>query len=224
MIAMSMKPQTAYDMIIEDAIIAGMRGAFPPEVAVPLCTTLFDEGIRVFEITMNSEKPIEAMRAVKEALGDGACVGMGTVLDVDTARKVIREGADFVVSPAFQSDVVTYVAGHDCLMIPGVITPSEAVAAWEMGVKMLKLFPIGSLGVDYFKALFGPLDHMKFTCNGSMNADNAREFIQAGAVAAGMSGWLTGDGTWTDSKLRSRARVLINAVATARGLPEIHEA
>ena len=105
----------------------------------------------------------------------------------------------------------------DLLVAPGVATPSEAVAAWEMGVKLLKIFPIGALGIDYFKAMFGPLDHMKFMCNGGMDADNAREFIQAGAIAVGMAGWLSGDGTWPESRLRSRARVLVNAVVSGQG-------
>jgi 2-keto-3-deoxy-6-phosphogluconate aldolase len=86
-----------------------------------------------------------------------------------------------------------------------------------MGVKLLKIFPIGALGIDYFKAMFGPLDHMKFMCNGGMDADNAREFIQAGAIAVGMAGWLSGDGTWPESRLRSRARVLVNAVVSGQG-------
>jgi 2-dehydro-3-deoxyphosphogluconate aldolase/(4S)-4-hydroxy-2-oxoglutarate aldolase len=157
------------------------------------------------------------MQAVKARFGDAACVGMGTVLDVETAKRVIDAGADFIVSPAFQPEVVEFVLSQGVFMAPGVITPSEAVAAWSMGVKMLKLFPIGSLGLDYFKAMFGPLDHMKFMCNGGMNDNNAGDLIKAGAVAVGMASWLTGDGSWTDSRLRSRARVLVNAVAVARG-------
>lgn len=213
-----MSPQEAYDMIEDGAIIAGTRGAFPPEVALQVCSVLLDEDIDVFEFTMNSEKPIEAMQAVKQEFGEETCVGMGTVLDVETAKRVIDAGADFIVSPVYQPPVVEYVMSQDVLVVPGVITPSEAQNAWEMGVKLLKLFPIGALGVDYFKAMFGPLNHLKVTCNGAMNADNAREFVQAGAIAAGMSGWLTGDGTWTDSRLRSRARILVNAIASAQGI------
>lgn len=213
---MTMSAQQAYDVIEAGGIVAGVRGAFVPEIAVKTCGILKDEGINCFEMTMNSLDPIAAMQAVKAEFGEDACVGMGTVLDVETAKRVLDAGADFVVSPAFQPEVVEYIIGQDVLMAPGVTTPSEALAAWEMGVKLLKLFPIGALGLDYFKAMFGPLNHMNFMCNGAMNDENAREFIQAGAVAAGMSGWLTGDATWTDSKLRSRARILVNAVESAR--------
>ena len=214
---MARSAQEVYNLIEREIIVAGTRGMFPPDVAVKVCGALLEEGIKIFEITMNSVQPIEAMQAVQKEFGNEVCVGMGTVLSVETAKRVIGEGAEFVVSPAFQPDVVKYVLGKDILVAPGVATPSEAVEAWEMGVKLLKLFPIGALGLDYFKAMFGPLDHMKFMCNGGMDADNAREFIQAGAIAVGMAAWLTGDGTWPESRLRSRARVLVNAVVSGQG-------
>jgi 2-dehydro-3-deoxyphosphogluconate aldolase/(4S)-4-hydroxy-2-oxoglutarate aldolase len=214
---MARNAQEVYKLIEREVIVAGTRGMFPPDVALKVCGALLEEGIKIFEITMNSVQPIEAMQAVQKEFGSDVCVGMGTVLSVEMARRVIGEGAEFVVSPAFQPDVVKFVLGQDILVAPGVATPSEAVAAWEMGVKLLKIFPIGALGIDYFKAMFGPLDHMKFMCNGGMDADNAREFIQAGAIAVGMAGWLSGDGTWPESRLRSRARVLVNAVVSGQG-------
>lgn len=213
---MSFSAETAYTFITDSGIVAGFRGAFLPDVALKHCHILMEEGINCFEFTMNSQEPIAAMQAVKAEFGESACVGMGTVLDVTTARQVLDADADFIVSPAFQPEVVSYILGQNILIAPGVTTPSEAVEAWSMGVKLLKLFPIGALGLTYFKAMFGPLNHMKFMCNGGMNDENAREFIQSGAVAAGMAGWLTGDSTWTDSRLRSRARILVNAVESAR--------
>ncbi len=216
-----MNSQAALDQIKAGGIVAGMRGAFPPDIALPVSEILMAEGISVFEMLMNSEAPIATMRALKAEYGDDACVGMGTVLDVNTAREVMDAGADFVVSPAFQPDVVREVMANDILMGPGVATASEAVAAWEMGVKLLKLFPIGALGIAYFSAIFGPLKHMTFMCNGAMDDHNAREFIQAGAVACGMGGWLVGDGSWSKSQLRSRARILVNAVQSTRDGVEV---
>lgn len=212
-----MDSQTALHWIKSDGIVAGMRGAFPPDVALRVSEVLMNEGIRCFELLMNSEAPIAAMRALKAEYGEEACVGMGTVLDVDSAETVIDAGADFVVSPAFQPDVVSAVMARDVLMGPGVATASEAVAAWDMGVPLLKVFPIGALGIEYFRAIFAPLSHMTFMCNGAMDDQNAREFLLAGAVACGMGGWLVGDGAWSKSQLRSRARILVNAVASVRG-------
>ena len=211
-----MDSQRALETIKAGGIVAGMRGAFPPDVALQISDTLMSEGINAFELMMNSQEPIAAMQALKAEYGEDACVGMGTVLDVDTAHEVIDAGADFVVSPAFQPDVVRAVLSRDVLIGPGVATPSEAVAAWDMGVKLLKLFPIGALGIEYYRAMFGPLKHMTFMCNGAIDDQNAREFIAAGAVACGMGAWLVGDGAWSKSQLRSRARILLNAVASAR--------
>ena len=207
-----MRSQEALQAITDSGIVAGMRGDFPPDIALRVSETLMNEGINVFELMMNSTEPIAAMQALKAEYGAEACVGMGTVLDAPTAEAVLDAGADFVVSPAFQPAVVEAVIARDTLMGPGVATASEAVAAWEMGAPLLKLFPIGALGIDYFEAIFGPLKHMRFMCNGAMDDQNAREFMRAGALACGMGGWLVGDGTWSRSRLRSRARILVNAV------------
>lgn len=212
-----MNSEQALKAIKSGGIVAGMRGAFPPDLALRVSEVLMREGINVFEMMMNSESPIAAMQAIKAEYGGDACVGMGTVLNVESAKAVLDAGADFVVSPAFQPEVVEAVMDRGVLMGPGVVTPSEAVAAWAMGVPLLKLFPIGALGIDYFEAMFGPLNHMTFMCNGAINDQNARAFLQAGAVACGMGGWLVGDGTWSKSQLRSRARILVNAVRSARG-------
>jgi 2-dehydro-3-deoxyphosphogluconate aldolase/(4S)-4-hydroxy-2-oxoglutarate aldolase len=212
-----MDSQTAYEFVERGSLMAGMRGHFTSDVALVTTAILIEEGINVFELTMNSEQPIAAMQAVKREYGSEACVGMGTVLDVQTAQRALDAGADFVVSPAFQPEVVETVIAANILIAPGVATPSEAVIAWGMGVPLLKLFPIGALGIEYFKAIFGPLDHMRFMINGAMNADNSFQFLQAGAVACGMAGWLTGDGTMSPDTIRSRARLLQDAVQMARG-------
>jgi 2-dehydro-3-deoxyphosphogluconate aldolase / (4S)-4-hydroxy-2-oxoglutarate aldolase len=211
-----MNIQTAYEFVERGAIMAGMRGKFTPDVALRVTGVLMEEGINVFEFTMNSVQPIEAMQAAKREYGADACVGMGTVLDTETARRVLDAGADFVVSPAFQPEVVSVVQAANVLVAPGVITPSEAVQAWGMGVKLLKIFPIGPLGIDYFKTLFGPLDHIKFMCNGGINPENARDFLKNGAVACGAGNWLTGDGTTPLDTIRKRAQMMRNAVEEAR--------
>ena len=211
-----MDVQEVYAFIEKDGLMAGMRGAFTPEVALATTATLLREGIHVFEFTMNSVQPIEAMQAVKQKYGDDACVGMGTVLSVENAKRVLDAGADFIVSPAFQPEVVETILKAQVFVAPGVMTPSECVAAWGMGVPLLKVFPIGAVGIDYFKAMSGPLGHMKFMCNGAMTAENARQFLRAGAVACGMAGWLTGDGTMLQDTIRRRAQLLREAVLTAR--------
>lgn len=212
-----MGAQATLDKMETQGIIAGMRGAFPPAEALRVAKVMTQYGINGFELTMNSEQPIEAMQAIKREYGDDVCVGMGTIFDIETAKRVLDAGADFVVSPAFQPKIVEVVMSADVLMAPGVITPTEAVTAWGMGVKLLKLFPIGVLGVEYFKNIFAPLNHMKFMCNGAVDADNIHQLIKAGAVMAGMGGWLTGGGkALSDEMLHHRAELIRNAVDSAK--------
>lgn len=212
-----MNADAVFNRFAEDGLMSGMRGNFPPDVALRTVEALHSEGIRLFEFTMNSVQPIEAMEAVKQRFSDEVCCGMGTVLDVAMANRALDAGADFIVSPAFSPAVVKTVMGRDILVAPGVITPTECVDAWNLGVKLLKIFPIGPLGVSYFKAVRGPLDHMEFMVNGGINPETTREFIEAGALVSGASSWLTGDGTWSAEKLRDRARQMRAAVAAGRG-------
>ncbi len=212
-----MNSQQGYEWLAKTKVMAGMRGAFDPDTAVKTAEILLKYDISVFEMTMNSSHPIAAMQAIKKAFGQDAVVGMGTVLNVEDAQRVLDAGADFVVSPAFQPAVVRVIQAADKLVAPGVATPSEAVAAWAMDVKLLKLFPIGALGLDYFKAMFGPLKHMKFMCNGAMHAENAHAFLQAGAVAAGMAGWLTGNGHTPLDMIHRRATQMQQAVKKLDG-------
>lgn len=211
-----MNAQSVYDILEARALLAGMRGDFPPETALRIVEVLVEEGINVFEFTMNSTDPLRTMQTVKQTFGDGVCAGMGTVLDVDTAKRVIDAGADFIMSPAFSPDVVQAALNADVLIAPGVITPTECVNAWAAGARLLKIFPIGPLGLDYFKSIRGPLNHIKFLANGGITGENTAAYLKAGAMCCGLSGWLTGDGTWPVDKIRERARQVVMAAAEAR--------
>lgn len=207
----------ALSMIEQGGLMAGMRGHFPPQTALGVTHALMNTGINVFEFTTNSAEPFEAMQAVKQEYGDEAVVGMGTILDADTARRALDLGADFVVAPSFDPEVVAAAHAAHVLAIPGVITPTECVNAWRTGAKLLKMFPIGNLGVEYFASIRGPLNHMKFICNGGMSDENAAAFLKAGASACGMAGWLTGDGRLPIETIRARALRLRAIVDEVRG-------
>lgn len=211
-----MNTETAYSYVERTGLMAGMRGYFPPENALQVTGALMAEGINVFEFTMNSDQALEAMQAAKREYGADACVGMGTVLDAETAKRVLDAGADFIVSPAFSPAVVAAAQAADVLVAPGVLTPTEIVDAWALGVKLLKIFPIGALGLDYFKTIRGPLDHVKLMCNGGTNDVTVRQFMEAGAVACGMANWLTGDGHMPLETIQLRARTLVQIVAEVR--------
>jgi 2-dehydro-3-deoxyphosphogluconate aldolase / (4S)-4-hydroxy-2-oxoglutarate aldolase len=217
-----MDAQTALDRIEQSGLMAGMRGKFPPDVALDVAQALlFSAQIDVFEFTMNSEQPIEAMQAVKRRHGSSVCAGMGTVLDAEMARRVIDAGGDYIIAPSFNREVIDVAQRAGVLVVPGVITPTEAVDAWATGAKLLKIFPIGVLGLEYFKSIRGPLSHIKFICNGGMTDENVGDFLKAGAVAAGMAGWLTGDGSMSLNLIEQRARTLREIVTSVRsGQPQ----
>ena len=213
-----MDTSTAFARIEQCGVVVVLRGSFPPESAPSVVETLIEAGLDVVEFTTNSAQALEAMQAVRAAFGADICAGMGTVLDADSARRALDAGADFMVAPSFSPAVVAAAQAADRLIAPGVITPTECVEAWALGVRLLKLFPIGSLGLDYFKTLRGPLNHMTFMCNGSVDDANAGDFIRAGAVACG-TGWPVGDGTWPLARVAERARRLRSVVDAARGVP-----
>jgi 2-dehydro-3-deoxyphosphogluconate aldolase/(4S)-4-hydroxy-2-oxoglutarate aldolase len=211
-----MNTETAYGYIKRCGLVAVMRGDFPAERALEIARVLVAEGINVFEMTMNSDGAIEAMQTIKHEFGEDVASGMGTVLDVQAATRALEAEPDFVVSPSFNPGVVKAAQAVDVLVAPGVITPTEIVDAWATGVKLLKIFPIGSLGLDYFKSIRAPLDHINMMCNGGTNDVTVREFMQAGAVACGMAGWLVGDGRMSQDTIRHRARTLRQIVDGVR--------
>ncbi|HLU09454.1 MAG TPA: bifunctional 4-hydroxy-2-oxoglutarate aldolase/2-dehydro-3-deoxy-phosphogluconate aldolase, partial [Oceanobacillus sp.] len=119
-----MDAQTAFDGVVRCGIMTAIRGNFPPPAALQLTETLLENGLNIFEFTMNSVQPLEAMQAAKAKYGDDAVVGMGTVLDADMAKRAIDAGADFIVSPSFSREVVEIAINAGVMVAPGVITPT----------------------------------------------------------------------------------------------------
>ena len=176
--------------IEETGIIAIVRGV-APEGILPLASALYDGGIRVIEVTCNSTRHLESISALKQEMGDKMYVGAGTVINPVMAQLVLDAGADFVLSPDFNPDVVSMVHEKQRLMIPAVMTPSEILQACRMGVDLLKLFPANSLGVNYMKEIQGPLDNLSLIPVGGITLDNTHDFAKAGAFAVGVGSALT---------------------------------
>lgn len=176
--------------IEETGMIAIVRGV-APEGILPLARALYDGGIRVIEVTCNSTRHLESISALKQEMSDKMFVGAGTVINPVMAQLVLDAGADFVLSPDFNPDVVTMVHEKQRLMIPAVMTPSEILQACRLGVDLLKLFPANSLGVNYMKEVQGPLDNLSLIPVGGITLENTRQFAKAGAFAVGVGSALT---------------------------------
>jgi 2-dehydro-3-deoxyphosphogluconate aldolase/(4S)-4-hydroxy-2-oxoglutarate aldolase len=147
-------------------------------------------GVEVMEVTFTVPKAHRVLETVADRLGDKILLGAGTVLDPETARIAMLAGAEFIVSPAVNLDVIRCCRRYDKLIFPGALTPTEVLAAWEAGADIVKIFPSEVTGPGYLKALGGPLPQIRLMPTGGVNLETAAAFLQAGACALGVGGSL----------------------------------
>ena len=198
------------------ALVAVMR-APDAQHFVPASTVLLEAGLTVFEYTLTTSGALAALTAARDAL-PGVVLGVGTVRTPDDLRAAADAGADFAVSQVFLPRLVETAAELGLCYVPGALTPTEIVSAWESGVPAVKVSPIGPLGgVDYLRELRGPLPDVALMPTGGVTVETASEYLRAGAVAVGVSGALFADAlTGGDlGALRERADRLVASVRPA---------
>ncbi|MFC6786239.1 bifunctional 4-hydroxy-2-oxoglutarate aldolase/2-dehydro-3-deoxy-phosphogluconate aldolase [Halobaculum halobium] len=179
-----MSTTDAFAAMRESGVVAVLRGA-QPETVVDTAEALVAGGVTALEVTADTAGATDMIATLSEALGDDALVGAGTVLDSETARAAIAAGAEFVVCPSFDEGVVETCNRYGVLCAPGVMTPTEAVNAYEAGADLVKVFPAKTVGPDHVAALKGPLGHLEIMPTGGVSPDNAADYIEAGAVCVG---------------------------------------
>ena len=173
-----------------------------------------DGGISILEITMTVPGAVELIEKVAKAYGDEVTVGAGTVLDPETAAACISAGAQFVVSPALNLETIACCKRHDIAVMPGALTPTEVVQAWNAGADFVKVFPAGAVGgPSYLKALKAPLPQIELVPTGGVSLKTAADFIKAGAAALGVGADLV---TGQASLTTERARQFVEIVREAR--------
>jgi len=143
-------------------------------------------GIRALEITMTTPNAVDIIRSLARKLNKDFLLGAGTVLDTTSAEQVIDAGAQFVVSPVLNIDVIRKAHEFDKPCLPGSFTPTEILTAWQNGADIVKIFPATALGPRFFKDIHGPLPDIKMTPTGGVDLDNAAKFIEAGACCLGV--------------------------------------
>lgn len=176
-------------------------------------------GVRVIEFTMTTPRALEVLAGASAAPG-ASIFGAGTVLDAETARAAILAGARFIVSPVLCPDVIRLCRRYDVPVIPGAMTPTEILRAWELGADMVKVFPAGVLGPRYLKDILAPLPQLRLIPTGGVTLENAGEYIRAGAIAVGVGGDLLDARAITEGRwpvLTERAAALVQRIAEARG-------
>jgi 2-dehydro-3-deoxyphosphogluconate aldolase/(4S)-4-hydroxy-2-oxoglutarate aldolase len=156
--------------------------------AVDVARALAAGGVTILEFTLTGQGALEAVTTTRKALGGAVCVGVGTVLKSEDAAAAIEAGAQFEVTPALRRPVIETCAKRNTLIVCGGQTPTELLDAYEAGAEMVKVFPARLGGSKFIRDVLAPLPFLKLVPTGGVSPDNAREFLEAGAVAVGIGG------------------------------------
>ncbi|WP_338540689.1 bifunctional 4-hydroxy-2-oxoglutarate aldolase/2-dehydro-3-deoxy-phosphogluconate aldolase [Paenibacillus tundrae] len=173
------------ETLLESRLVAIVRG-ISREAAVTAGQGMTEGGIRLMEVTLNTTGAHDIIADWRERHEGQAYVGAGTVLNVQMAREAVAAGAQFLVSPNVDLSVIEYAVEQGVEIWPGAMTPTEIVAAYEAGAKVVKLFPMASLGIPYLREIKAPLNHIPLLATGGANLDNIAEYYAAGAAAVGL--------------------------------------
>lgn len=175
--------------ILDGGVIAVVRAESGAEL-VPVVEALANGGVVAVEITFTVPNAIEVIAQVRKTLGDAVVLGAGTVLDPETARAALLAGAEYIVSPALNLDVIRLCRRYDKVVMPGAFTPTEVLQAWETGADIVKIFPADAVGPSYLKALRGPFPQIRVMPTGGVDLSTAEAFLRAGACCLGVGSQL----------------------------------
>lgn len=214
-----MDKQTVLSFIRDVGIVPVVRTS-SAESAVRAIEAIYAGGIRAAEITMTVPGAIKALEAVADQFGDKIVLGAGTVLDPESARIAMLAGAEFFVTPSLKPATIEMVKRYGKVMMPGALTPTEVLTAWEAGADIVKVFPCGNVGgPKYIKALKAPFPQIEMIPTGGVNLETAGEFLKAGACAVAVGAELVDAKTIKEGRyevFEERARKFLQVIAAAR--------
>jgi 2-dehydro-3-deoxyphosphogluconate aldolase/(4S)-4-hydroxy-2-oxoglutarate aldolase len=188
---------------------------------VEVVRALAEGGVTAAEVTFTVPDAIEVLGRVRKEVGDAVVLGAGTVLDPETARAALLAGAEFLVTPTVNLDVIRMARRYDKVVMPGAFTPTEVLSAWEAGADVVKVFPADVGGPNYLKALRGPLPQIRLMPTGGVDLTTAEAFLKAGACCLGVGGSLVEPkamATRDFGRLRELAARYAEVVRRFRGL------
>jgi 2-dehydro-3-deoxyphosphogluconate aldolase / (4S)-4-hydroxy-2-oxoglutarate aldolase len=174
---------TSLSQILENKIVAIVRGANPRDV-LKIATALRQGGIKILEITFNSQNALTVIKELVNEIGDQVLIGAGTILNPETAKAAIESGAKFIISPNANIETIKITKRFAAVSIPGAYTATEIVNAYDNGGDIIKVFPASN--AEYIETLRGPLSHIPMMPTGGINLENISAFQKAGAVAFGI--------------------------------------
>ena len=201
-----MPSKTTLQRLCDSRLVAILRSS-DAAVLIDAAEALAAGGIDAIEVTFTVPQPLRVLEAVANRLGDRTIVGAGTVLDAPTARAAILAGAQFVVSPGTNLEVVKLCRRYSVSVAPGAFTPTEILAAWEAGADLVKVFPCEVVGPAYLRAIRAPLPQIRLMPTGGVTLDTAAEFLKSGASVLGVGGALASSDTLASRNWEKLARV-----------------
>jgi len=205
---------------IKDIGIIPVVRATSADEAMRAIDAIREGGISVLEITMTVPGAVAVIEEVSKRYSSEALVGAGTVLDPEAARDCISAGARFIVSPALNLETIALCRESDVAVMPGALTPTEVVQAWNAGADLVKVFPAGAVGgASYIKSLKAPLPQIELIPTGGVSLKTAADFIKAGASALGVGADLVDIKAIREghqSLITERARQFLEIVKEAR--------
>ena len=202
----------------EKGIVAVVR-AKSSEQLIDVAKALQAGGVDCIEITMTTPDALQVISDCREAMGDAALIGVGSVLSATVANDAIAAGAQYVVSPIFKPEIIDAAHAAELPCVPGALTPTEAQLATDAGADLVKVFPGGRFGPTYLKDLLAPMPHLKLTPTGGVDLDTAADWIAAGAVTLGVGSALVTKAALSDGNFGEIERLAgeyVRIVAEAR--------
>jgi 2-dehydro-3-deoxyphosphogluconate aldolase/(4S)-4-hydroxy-2-oxoglutarate aldolase len=173
------------DEILDCGIVAVVRSPHAEQL-VDVARALADGGVRAIEITLTVPGALDVIREVARQMSGKIVLGAGTVLDAETARAAMLAGAEYIVAPTLNPDVIRMCRRYSKPVMPGAFTPTEVLAAWEAGADVVKVFPADVGGPNYLKSLLAPLPQVRLMPTGGVDLTTAAAFLRAGACCLGV--------------------------------------
>ncbi len=177
-------------------------------------------GIDVIEFTMTTPQALQTISQVADRCGDDVLLGAGTVLDAETGRAAILAGAQLLVSPVLNLPLIEMCNRYSVVAVPGALTPTEILTAWQAGASLVKVFPATQVGPGYIKDLLAPLPQLKLVPTGGVSLDNTGDYLRAGAVAVAVGSSLVNAKLVAEKRfdrLKETAQEFVQRVHEARG-------
>ncbi len=213
-----MSRENTVKILIDSGAIAVIRLADPKKL-IKVAEAIYAGGVSGIEITMTVPDAIRVIADASKEIGSYMNVGVGSVLNVETAQKAIDAGAKYVVSPIFKKEIIEIAHRNDVPAMPGAFTPTEIQTAYECGADIVKVFPADVVGMAFFKGVLAPMPHLKLMPTGGVSLTNAGDWLKAGACAVGVGTALL-DKKAIDSEnykaLTDNAMILMESIAKAR--------